>query len=70
MKKLQYWTLRVFLTCMFLCAGLFLFMIWRGGPDSFDIISKLTFTSFVFGLASFLIWITTVILEIKDRLMR
>jgi len=70
MQKLQKITLKIFLACMILCAGLFLFMIWRGGPDSFDIISKLTFTSFVFGLGSFLIWITTIILEIKDRLMR
>ena len=52
---------------MFVCASLFTFMIWRGGPDYFDVIQKLTFTTFVVGLASFLVWIVTIILEIRDR---
>ncbi len=53
---------------MLVCASLFLFMIWRGGPDKFDIVSKSTFTSFVIGLASFLIWIVTIILDIKEKI--
>ena len=53
---------------MFVTAGMFLYMIWRGGPDSFGIINQLTFTSFVVGLGSFLVWITTVILEIKEKI--
>jgi hypothetical protein len=43
-------------------------MIWKGGPDEFNIIAKLTFTSFVVGLASFLIWIVTIIIDIGDRI--
>lgn len=54
---------------MFLCAGFFLFLIWRdGGPDNFGIINKLTFTSFVIGFASFLIWIVTIIIQIRDKI--
>jgi len=68
MKKIQYFALRIFLTLMFVTAGMFLYMIWRGGPDSFGIINQLTFTSFVVGLGSFLVWITTVILEIKEKI--
>ena len=55
---------------MFITAGMFLSIIWLGGPDSFGVINKLTFTSFVVGLASFLIWIVTIILEIRDRIVK
>lgn len=47
-----------------------LFMIWRGGPDEFDIINRLALTFFIIGLFSFLVWITTIIIEIKDRLIK
>jgi hypothetical protein len=52
---------------MLVTAGMFLSIIWRGGPDSFGLINKLTFTTFVVGLASFIIWIVTIILEIRNR---
>jgi hypothetical protein len=68
MKKIQYISLRIFLVLMFLTAGLFLAIIWKGGPDSFGVINKLTFTSFVAGLASFLVWLVTIILEIKEKI--
>jgi hypothetical protein len=53
---------------MFITAGMFLSIIWKDGPDSFGVINKLTFTSFIIGLASFLVWITTVIIEVKNRI--
>ena len=53
---------------MFITAGMFLSIIWRGGPDSFGTINKLTFTTFVVWLASFLVWIVTIILEIQDKI--
>jgi hypothetical protein len=68
MKKFQFFTLRIFLLMMISCAGLFLYMIWRGGPDNFGVVNKLTFTFFVVGLGSFLFWIVTIILEIKDKI--
>ena len=68
MKKIQYFTLRIFLFCMFITAGMFLSIIWEGGPDSFGLINKLTFTTFVLGFAAFLVWIVTIILEIRDRI--
>lgn len=69
MKTVQYITLRLFLIMMICCASLFLSMIWRsGGPDNFDIVNQLAVTSFVIGLASFLIWITTIILQIRDNI--
>ena len=68
MKKIQYITLRVFLVLMFLTAGMFLSIIWRGGPDSFGVINKLTFTSFVVGLASFLVWLVTIIIEVRNKI--
>jgi hypothetical protein len=67
MKKTQYITLRIFYVMMVITASLFLYIIWRGGPDNFGVINKLTFTTFVVGLASFLIWVTAIILEVKDR---
>jgi len=53
---------------MFVTAGMFLFMIWQGGPDTFGLINKLTFTFFVVGLASFLVWLVTIILEIRNKI--
>lgn len=70
MKKIQYYTLRIFLTMMVLCASLMLHMIWRGGPDEFDVINQLTISSFVIGLGSFLIWITTIIIEVKNNILK
>lgn len=68
MKKIQYITLRIFLILMFLTAGMFLAIIWRGGPDSFGTLNKLTFTSFVIGFASFLVWIVTIIIDIRNKI--
>ena len=68
MKKIQYYTLRIFLVCMVITAGMFLYIIWQGGPDSFGLINQVTFTSFVIGFASFLVWIVTIILEIRDKI--
>jgi len=68
MKKIQFYSLRIFLAMMFLTAGMFLYIIWRGGPDSFGVINQITFTSFVVGLASFLVWIVTIILEIRNKI--
>ncbi|MFA6397757.1 MAG: hypothetical protein WDK96_02840 [Candidatus Paceibacterota bacterium] len=68
MKKIQYITLRIFLVAMIVCAILFLSIIWSGGPDKFTIVNQLAITSFVVGLASFLVWLVTIILEIRNRI--
>jgi uncharacterized membrane protein YphA (DoxX/SURF4 family) len=68
MKKIQYISLRIFLVLMFVCAGLMLFMIWKGGPDEFNMLTQFTFSSFIIGLGSFLIWIVTIILEIREKI--
>jgi len=49
---------------MILCACLAIFMIWNE-PKDFGVINQLTLTFFIIGLASFLTWITVIILEIK-----
>ena len=53
---------------MIVCAILFLSIIWSGGPDKFTIVNQLAITSFVVGLASFLVWLVTIILEIRNRI--
>jgi uncharacterized membrane protein len=68
MKKLQSISLKVFLIAMILCAEFVISIIWSGGPDNFGIINQLAFTLFVVGLASFLVWLVTIILDIKDRI--
>ncbi|MFA7216401.1 MAG: hypothetical protein WC095_00215 [Candidatus Paceibacterota bacterium] len=70
MKKIQYYTLRIFLIMTFLCASTMLFMIWRGGPDEFDIVNRLALTFFIAGLFSFLVWITSIVIEIKNSLLK
>ena len=68
MRKIQYIAFRLFLVMMFACAGLFLSIIWQGGPDEFTILNQFAITTFVVGLASFLIWFVTIILDIKDKI--
>ena len=67
MKNLQYFTLRVFLVSMLTCAGLILSLIWYG-PEPFGDLNRLAFSLFVVGLACFLLWIVTIILEICDKI--
>ena len=70
MKKLQKATLRIFLSCMTITAVLMLVAIWAPveqvtrGPNA---IMQYTMTFFVIGLASFLAWFTSVVLEIRDN---
>jgi hypothetical protein len=50
--------LAVFLTCMPLTAAIILALVWFGNPDA-EVphwIFKITATSFILGLASFLVW--------------
>ena len=68
MKKLQFYTLRIFLACMVLCAILVLSIVWSTGPDHFTIVNQLAMSSFIVGLASFLVWLVTIILEVRDRI--
>lgn len=71
MRKLQYYTLRIFLVTMFVCAGLFLTMVWtapQNGPDNFVLLPRFVATFFVTGLASFLVWIVTIISELRNKL--
>lgn len=47
--------LTVFFFCMPFCAGCFLYMIWMGEEQG-ELFFKAMATSFVIGLASFLVW--------------
>jgi hypothetical protein len=67
MKKLQKITLGIFLVAMLLCVDLALFIIWSPSHE-FNVINRLLVTLFIIGLASFLIWITTIIIEIRNRI--
>lgn len=62
--RIAYLSLRIFLSCMFLCAALFLYAIWSQ-PEPAETTMKFVVTVFVVGLASFLTWITTVIQKIS-----
>lgn len=66
MKKIQKIALRIFIVSMLLCATTVIFMVWMA-PQEFGITNKIAITSFVVGLASFLIWITTIILDIRNN---
>lgn len=70
MKKIQYIALRVFFIATVLCAGLMLSIVWSHGPDTFSIINQIALTSFVVGLFSFLVWIVSIIIEIKDKIVK
>jgi hypothetical protein len=73
MKKLQKATLRIFLSCMVITAVLMLVAIWlpmqevAKGPAP---LMQYIITFFVIGLASFLIWAVTIILEIRDNIQK
>ena len=55
------------MTCMVITAALALVLIWLS-PDDFGVANQSMITFFIIGLASFLVWLTTMILEIRDRL--
>jgi hypothetical protein len=67
MKKIQKITLAVFLVAMLVCVDLALFLIWSV-PKEFTVVNRLLITFFVLGLASFLIWIVTIILDVRDKI--
>lgn len=69
-SKLEKISLRLFLICMVMCAGFFLFLLWTGGPDQPDnqTLFSIVATFFVVGLASFLIWLPIVIYKLIDAL--
>jgi len=56
-----------FLACMVLCAVLVLWIVWseRGTPP-LPFIPQLAATAFVIGLAAFIVWITGMVIAIRD----
>lgn len=54
---------------MIATAMLALTLIWSAGPDKFGVPNQLMITTFIVGLASFLIWITTNIIEIRENII-
>jgi uncharacterized membrane protein YhaH (DUF805 family) len=61
-----------FLVCLTLCVLLFLFNIWilKGGDNDHPLFLKIMLTSFVIGLANFLIWLSIMItrlIETKEK---
>lgn len=69
MKKIQKITLGIFLVAMIICVDLALFLIWSPSHE-FDIVNRLMVTLFIIGLASFLIWITTIIIEVRNKVVK
>jgi hypothetical protein len=73
MKKIQKATLVIFFSCMVITAVLMLVSVWTfmaqadKGPNP---VMQYIFTFFIVGLASFLTWFTTMILEIRDKVER
>ncbi len=67
MEKIQKIALGIFLTAMTLCASLVLGIIWMqpGVPEVFP---KTAASLFIVGLASFLVWLVMVVLEIRNRI--
>lgn len=66
MEKIQKIALGIFLTAMTLCASLVLFIIWaQPGKEAFP---KTAASLFIVGLASFLVWLVTVVLEIRGKI--
>ena len=63
-KKIQTVSLIVFLFSLTSCASLMIFILWKNS-DVFNNLNRLAITFFIVGLASFLIWFTTTIIEIK-----
>ena len=59
-------SVRIFITCMLLCAAWVLAMVWLE-PDS-DEIFKVAPTLFIVGFASFLIWATTMVYKYYEKL--
>ena len=54
---------------MICCASVITFLVIVGGPDSgWMLLLKTAQILFILGLACFLIWITTIILEIRDKI--
>ena len=67
MKKIQKITLAIFLISMLTCVDLALFLIWSPSHE-FNTVNRLLITLFIVGLASFLIWITIIIIEIRNKI--
>jgi hypothetical protein len=64
-------SLRVFLLCLIVCASMVLIAIWVGKDDAFgEAYFKTTATLFIVGFASFLIWFSMTLLEIRMLLRK
>ncbi len=54
---------------MVACIIMASFFIWSDGKE-FGTGNRLMMTFFIIGLASFLTWITTIIIEVKDKVVK
>jgi hypothetical protein len=68
MKLTQRIALFCFLVCMLLCAVVALISIWSPFAEGFaaGVAGRLFATFFVVGLASFLVWITTIAIDLRS----
>ncbi len=66
----NYFSLRVFLICLLVCAAMTISSIWLEGKVLVPAYFQTTATLFIIGLASFLIWFSRMILEIRNSLRR
>jgi hypothetical protein len=64
---MQQITYKSFVVSMVLCAALVLGMIWSKG-DPIEPVPQIAATLFVLGLASFLLWFSSVLWDIRKRL--
>jgi len=61
---------RVFLTCLTLCASLVLIAIWLGEDWVVPLYFQVTATTFILGLASFLVWFSLTLRSILTLLQK
>ena len=59
--------LRLFYYMMFPCAALVITFIWAGGPPD-PIYGQIVATLFVVGLASFLTWLTLLLVDVRGHI--
>lgn len=58
-ERTNYFSFRLFLVCLFVCAALVLNAIWHSDDGTLpEVYFRTTASLFVLGLASFLIWFT------------
>ena len=62
--------LSIFIFCLFACATLVLFIVWRTAPQAPDphALFQAAASFFIVGLSSFLLWFSKMMIEIRHEI--